>query len=862
MNWLEQELKQHPQYLALKEILAKSLLETGAAITEIGINGVPFVLQQQLVSLLTDELECNLMYAHKDSAELRRYVNTLYAYKITELKYSELANTLSNNNFSRVPRIDNQGEYSIKGDVILFWPIGYEHPIRATFFGDDFEEAVLYDEIYGKAEREIASFVIGDIAKLETEAVRNSIGIKAGKGQYVSSFILFNSDDVKVSQQLDFDFDYSRLFFQRFDLLEKELARLDGLDYQIKIFSKHKSELPQSVQKYLASDEYDFDAGFTSPSLKLLTLTDRELFGTVFLSREVSKLSSKRARKLLANLEGEIEIGDYVVHEDHGIGIYKGLKQEELEEQVYLGFGDFKTKVTKEDYILIAYAQEDELYVPLSQIDKITKYIATDSDEPKLTRLSKVEWTRLKQKVKESVEKLARELVEHYAKRELAKAPEVNMEEISQEYQQFVDDFPYHETADQLQVEQEVLKDLQTDVPMNRLIVGDVGFGKTEIAMRAAFAIAASGKQVAVLCPTTILAMQHQKVFEDRFKNTGMEVAALSRLNTPSQNREIVEKLNNGQVDIIIGTHRLLGNDVIFKDLGLIVIDEEQKFGVKQKEKLKKLEYGVHVVSMSATPIPRTLSMALASIQDISLIQTPPLGRKAVKTIVKKMDIENVTDAVVEEVKRGGQIYYVHNRVQTIASKFKKLQKLLPDVEFAYAHGQMSAKEMELAFSQFYEGKVDVLICTTIIENGIDMPNVNTIIIEHAQRFGLGQLYQLRGRVGRGEKQAYAYMFYDGEDIDKKHDDAELPADISETELKKRARRKLYKERLQAIKTASELGAGFNLASKDLEIRGAGNLLGKEQHGNISNIGYGLYMQLLAEEIERLKKLREDTQTS
>jgi len=360
-----------------------------------------------------------------------------------------------------------------------------------------------------------------------------------------------------------------------------------------------------------------------------------------------------------------------------------------------------------------------------------------------------------------------------------------------------------------------------------------------------------SGYQVAVLCPTTVLTTQHEKVFKERFSKFGIRVESLSRLNSTAVKSNLLD-LENGKIDIIVGTHRLLSNDIKFKNLGIIIVDEEQKFGVKQKEKLKQIEIGVHVLSMSATPIPRSLSMALSSIQDISIIQTPPEGRKSIENVVTKLDQDKVKIAIAQELKRNGQVYYVHNKVETIQSKANQLSKLLPKAKIIFAHGQMSPNTLMKNVSEFYEGKFDILVCTTIIENGLDMPNVNTIIVEHAQNFGLGQLYQLRGRVGRGDKQGYAYFFYDGDVL--KDDDSELETHIKNpTYLKRFRERRKYRQRLKAIKESSELGAGFKLASRDLEIRGAGNLLGKQQHGNIKQIGYALYMQMLAEEIEKLK---------
>lgn len=844
------DLKKHKEFPKLNQLIDST--QSKNSFNNIQVNGLPFVLQASLVSTLSDTRKTSVIYSTRDTQELRRYIDTLYSFKLPELSHSEVLNILSNYGFNRVYKIEKIGEFEVKGDIISFWPVGYAHPIRISFFGDDFENAKLYDEIYGRRYEEITEILIGENHKLESSTTRESLKIYKPELVLPNSIIIFSAESVDTDIEANFDFSYAQLFFQRFDLLETEVEKWVKEGYKIIISSKHKKVLPKSIHKFITAEDLKIDAGFESASMKILVLTDRELFGTVFLSREVKKISSKKARQLLASLEGEIEIDDYVVHEDHGIGIYKGIKQEKTEEKVKIGLGEYEKRVKSEDYLLIAYAQGDELYVPLNQIDKVTKYISPEDRDPKITRLSKVEWLRLKKKVKESVAKLAKELVQHYAKRELSKAPEIH--DHYKEYDKFIKAFPYQETEDQLRTEKDVVKDLSSEKSMNRLIVGDVGFGKTEIAMRAAFKVASNGYQVAVLCPTTVLASQHENVFKERFKGTGIKIASMSRLSTRT-NTEIVEGLETGKIDIVVGTHRILSNDMKFNKLGLLVIDEEQKFGVKQKEKLKKLEHGVHVLSMSATPIPRSLSMALASIQDISLIQTPPEGRQAIQTNVSRTSPEKIANAILQEIKRGGQVYYVHNRVRTIHSVFAKLSKLLPNVRFAVAHGQMSPNKLEKTIKGFYNNEYDCLICTTIIENGIDMSNVNTIIIEHAQNFGLGQLYQLRGRVGRGDRQAFAHLFYDGENIDKKDDDSLKVQETQDEIIIRKAKNKKYKERLKSIKEASELGSGFKLASRDLEIRRAGNLLGKEQHGNINYIGYGLYMQMLAEEIEKLKQL-------
>lgn len=846
--------RKHPEFLKLQSKIAQKTLRAKSKLVlpVIEVGGIPFSLVSSLVSEIESETKTSVFYTLRDSQEIRKFLETLIILELSSTTYNELLNILSNNNFQRVGKIDGKKQFSVHGDIVNFWTCGYEHPLRVSFFGEKFEAAVFVDEVYGRPYQHAKKVVIGDNSKLETVSAAESMFISSGSSP-LSAVLIFGGDSLDTfdsREDAQFDFSYPTLYFQRFDLLERDLQTFCKQGYTCMLVSSHSQMLPKSCQQYVVKSPSSLEAGFVSRELQLVVLTDRELFGTVFVSRASKKLSSKQARKLLAELEGEIEIGDYIVHEDYGIGIYKGIKQEEFKQDIPLGFNEFKTKVIYEDYLLIGYAAGDELYVPLNQLDKITKYIGSEDEQPVLTRLGKAEWQKVKRKVKASVAIFARELVEHYAKRATAKAVPIKNEPDAL-FSKFIDNFPYKETEDQLRTEQEVYTDLRSSKPMNRLIVGDVGFGKTEIAMRAAFKVTAAGMQVAVLCPTTVLAAQHYKVFTDRFKGFKVRIAALSRF-SKHKNLEVINKIKAGKIDIVVGTHRLLSNDLQFKKLGLIVIDEEQKFGVKQKEKLKKLEYGVHVLSMSATPIPRTLSMALSTIQDISIIQTPPEGRQQVQTFVEEYSAEKMVKAVLNEVKRNGQVYYLHNRVSTITSTKIKLERLLPGIRIAYAHGQMDASLLEKTMSAFYNHEYDLLLCTTIIENGIDMPNVNTIIIEHAQNYGLGQLYQLRGRVGRSEKQAYAYLFYEGDALETNMREV---AELDEEQLKKKLARQKYRRRLKAIMESQELGSGFRLASRDLEIRGAGNLLGREQHGNISHIGYGLYMQLLTSEIEKLKHL-------
>jgi len=539
-----------------------------------------------------------------------------------------------------------------------------------------------------------------------------------------------------------------------------------------------------------------------------LLLTDKEIFGFVKERRLLKKRPVKR-NHLMVN----IKPGDYVVHVEHGIGYLSGV--------VSMNNGD-----TRKEYLVIQYAGEDKLYVPTDQIDRVARYIGAGEKPPALSRLGTQEWNRTRQRVKESVAEIAHDLLQLYAAREILPGFAFSPDTVWQK--ELEASFPYIETPDQVKVQEEVKADMERARPMDRLVVGDVGYGKTEIAIRAAFKAVMDNKQVAVLVPTTILAEQHFITFKQRMAAFPVMIDILSRFRKPAEQKKVLEGIANGSIDICIGTHRLLQKDVVFKDLGLLIIDEEQRFGVAHKEYLKKMQQKVDVLTLSATPIPRTLHMSLIGVRDMSVIETPPENRLPVKTYVAEYSDQIVKDAILREIERGGQVFFVHNRVQGIAAIATRLQNLLPEVKIDVAHGQLPEDKLEQVMLRFQNGETNVLVCTTIIESGLDMPNVNTLIVNQADRFGLTQLYQLRGRIGRGSNSAYAYFLYNK---NKKLTDA-------------------ARKRLQTIFEATELGAGFGIALKDLEIRGAGVLLGTQQSGNISAVGFNLYTQLLAEAIE------------
>jgi transcription-repair coupling factor (superfamily II helicase) len=534
-------------------------------------------------------------------------------------------------------------------------------------------------------------------------------------------------------------------------------------------------------------------------------------------------LIKKLKRQKIYSQLGTLKSGDYLVHLDHGVGIYR---QKIIENE--------------KKYYQLEYAAGDKLYVPEGLERKLSRYIGFT--EPKISRLGSLLWQKTKKRIKEAAEKLAKELLEIYAKREVAFRPPYQAR--NELDLALASSFKYEETPDQIQAMEEIEKDLEKNKPMDRLLCGDVGFGKTELALRSAFKVVNSGFQVTLLCPTTILANQHFQNFKERLKNLPVRVAMLSRLQPkkrPARHRpgaeddwqvgqkEIIEKIKSGRIDIIIGTHRLLSRDVEFKKLGLLIIDDEQRFGVKQKEKLKKMRTELDVLSLSATPIPRTLYLALSGLRSVSLIQTPPFGRLPIKTFILPWSEKIIQKAIEEEIKRKGQVYYLHNRIETIGAVKNLLEKLLPKAKIDIAHGRLSEKELIRVMADFQNRKIDVLVATTIIENGLDFPNVNTLIVADATKIGLAQAYQMRGRVGRSTTQAFAYFFFG-------------------RKLSEKARM-----RLDALKEAEELGSGYRIALKDLEIRGAGNILGKEQSGNINTVGLNLYSQILSEAIGKIK---------
>lgn len=699
-------------------------------------------------------------------------------------------------------------------------------------FFDDYQKLMNQYEVFER-----------DLAQYFTEELQNSKAFS--DMQYFSDIeqiykkqspVTFFSNLQKGLGNLKFDKIYQfnqypmQEFFNQFSFLKEEIERYKKMDYtiilqssnsmgsktledmleeyQIKLDSRDKTNICKESVNLI---EGNLRHGFHFVDEKILLITEHEIFQ--------KKLKRRFRRQHVSNAErlkdyNELEKGDYVVHHIHGIGQYLGIETIEI-------------KGIHRDYVSVQYQNGDQISIPVEQIHLLSKYISSDGKVPKLNKLNDGHFKKAKQKVKNQVEDIADDLIKLYSERSQLKGFAFSADDDDQDA--FDDAFPYVETDDQLRSIEEIKRDMQASQPMDRLLVGDVGFGKTEVAMRAAFKAVNDHKQVVILVPTTVLAQQHYTNFKERFQNFAVNIDVLSRFRSKKEQTATLEKLKNGQVDILIGTHRVLSKDVVFADLGLMIIDEEQRFGVKHKETLKELKKQVDVLTLTATPIPRTLHMSMLGIRDLSVIETPPTNRYPVQTYVLEKNDSVIRDAVLREMERGGQVYYLYNKVDTIVQKVSELQELIPEASIGYVHGRMSEVQLENTLLDFIEGQYDILVTTTIIETGVDIPNANTLFIENADHMGLSTLYQLRGRVGRSNRIAYAYLMYRPE------------KSISEVSEK----------RLEAIKGFTELGSGFKIAMRDLSIRGAGNLLGKSQSGFIDSVGFELYSQLLEEAIAK-----------
>ena len=713
--------------------------------------------------------------------------------------------------YTNVERVWDKGEYSILGENILIWPYSCKYVYRVTLFGEEIEEIEILEPGSRKKIESVESIRI--FSKEEDLVVGNERNEELLILECVPNIFLDEDvEDIGI-RSLPY-FSVASLTKSGINILEDYKKRGYEIWYLSNDIFKYESDgiLGKYISKvYEVDDDVEsaLRKGFLYEKGKILVLTDSEILGEIFLNHE--KLGKDIDPSSIELLK-KILVGDFVVHEDHGIGKFLGVIEREGTQ-----------------YIEIAYAGNDRLYVPLYSSEKVMKYIGSGKAQPILTGLNSGVWKRVSSKAKEDVENIAKELLQIYALREISKSKRIiSTQKDLDEYWEFVNEFEYTDTEDQYIATKKIAQDLEKDVPMDRLLVGDVGFGKTEIAMRATFAVVNSGMQVAILAPTTVLANQHLRVLKQRFRKYPFNISLISRLQTEREKEIVVREVGQGKTDILIGTHAILSQSVKFKNLGLLVVDEEQKFGVKQKEKLKGSRVDPHVLSMTATPIPRTLNLSLMGVRDISVLAIPPLGRRDIKNEFSKFSFEKVKEYILRELKRDGQVYYLHNRVESIYGLEEKLQEIMPDIRVEVAHGRLSGNRLIEVMDKFVNHKIDVLLCTTIIENGLDISNANTLIVDDVNRLGLSQMYQIRGRVGRGEKQAYACFLFD-----------ELKGDAT--------------LRLEALRESEALGSGFVLSNRDLEIRGAGDILGKKQSGTINSVGYGLYTQLLHEAIESLK---------
>jgi transcription-repair coupling factor len=744
-----------------------------------------------------------------------------------------------------------KGEYIRSGEIVTIFPVNMENPVRLEIGFDKIEKISVFDQLAGEEIEEVKEMkivplsfqendaTVADYFNARTVVIEDEVDIideyydawnslfdeVYGKVKSVA-FVTFNEDDDN-HQHLHY---ISVLRYRGAYDLANDMREKQRDEWRVMIFTKESGEIKNIFKEYnipyLTNKEdftinqpgiYIFDVdkedvlpqAFQNPELKLALISDKEFSS---MREEKKKVFNQ---KVYLDFLTSLKLNDFVVHANHGIGKFLGLEKKRVDE------------VTRE-YMKIGYAENDKLYVPIDQADKVNKYIGAEEQPPRLTRLGSAEWDTITKKVQKETEVIAKELLLLYAQRKSAKG--VAFKPDNDVQRRFEEAFPYEETPGQLKAIVDTKKDMEKNTPMDRLVCGDVGFGKTEVAMRAAFKAAQSGKQVAFISPITILADQHLRSFTKRIEGFDLRVELLSRFRTQSQQKETLKRLEKGEVDVLIGTHRLLQKDVKFKDLGLVIVDEEQRFGVKQKEALKQLKTEVDVLTLTATPIPRTLNIALNKLRDISTINTPPPGRLPVITEVRRFSQGLIREAILREVSRGGQIYFLHNRVQTIDSMADKLRVLVPEARFGVAHGKLGSNDLEERILAFKDHKYDVLVSSTIIENGIDLSNANTLIVNNAERLGLAQLYQLRGRVGRGRTQAYAYFLYHGQRL-------KLDA----------------KKRLRAIVEATELGSGFQIAMKDLEIRGAGDILGAKQHGVINVVGVSHFIRMLNKAVDDLK---------
>ena len=774
--------------------------------------------------------------------------------------------------YERSDLVDRRGLFSVRGDIIDIYPLNEKEPIRLEFFGDTLENIRYFNEQTQKSSMKTDSvrilpfalaydkddekttlldygnngIIIWDEGNRIKEALKKSFsesterkneaakwrslaGEKRTAVQLVLSLLAQSVSELETDETVSITSKTVAGFRKEFTLLKDELGHWRERDYRI-IFVISGEKRAASLNGWLKQNEFyaspltengkdtgifissgEIRNGFEFPYAKTVVIAEKDIYGT-----QKKRLRRHAENGQEINAFTDLHAGDYVVHDTHGIGKYVGIKT-------------IETDGVHKDYLEIHYSGHDVLYVPTDQIQFLQRYIGNEGEAPRLSRMGGADWKKARAKAQKSIDNLAEKLVALYAKREItdgyAFPPDTPFQ------QEFEEAFPYEETQDQLKAVAAIKESMEKPVPMDCLVCGDVGFGKTEVAVRAAFKAVMGGKQVAVLVPTTVLAQQHYQTFSERFRSFGVVCDVLNRFRSIKERKEILQKVEAGQIDVLIGTHSILNKNVKFKDAGLLIVDEEQRFGVAQKEKWKTWATGIDVLTLSATPIPRTLHMSLVHLRQMCLIETPPTERLPVQTYVTEYDGAIVRDAIMREKRRGGQVFFVYNRVATMERMKVELEALIPEVTIGMAHGQMTGSVLEANMFDFYEGEYDVLLCSSLVENGLDIANANTIIVYDADRFGLSQLYQMRGRVGRSHRTAYAYFLY----------------------RRNKILNEVAEKRLQAVKEFTELGSGFKIAMRDLEIRGAGNLLGREQHGNIAGVGFVMYVQMLEEAVNRLR---------
>lgn len=739
--------------------------------------------------------------------------------------------------FTRVDFVSRPGEYAVRGGIIDLFSFNNDKPYRIDFFGDEIDSIRMFDVNTQHTVGEVLD-VLSIYPSITDQDIPIYSAIPDDSVIWISGLENFSEDAAGVNRHkqvwlsplhsiggadtvIEFNTSPQPAFNKNFELLAADIRsrRADG--YDVCIMSENRSQIERLRNIFSSYDlvlnymEFTIQEGFIDHDGKKCLYTDHQIFDRYRRIR--LKRTVERSERLTMNDINSFKEGDYIVHIDHGIGRFGGLVKNRINGKV-------------QEAIKLIYRDNDVLFVSVHGLHRISKYRSGDSTKPpKINKLGTGNWERLKSSAKSKVKDIAEDLIRLYSQRRVAKGFAFSPDSFLQ--QEFESSFQYEETPDQIKAVEAVKKDMESSWPMDRLVCGDVGFGKTEVAMRAAFKAVADSKQVAVLVPTTILALQHYNTFKDRLRNFPCNIDYISRLRTPKEVADITERLKNGKIDIIIGTHRLLGKSITFKDLGLLIIDEEQKFGVAAKEALRHLKLSVDTLTLTATPIPRTLQFSLLGARDLSIINTPPPNRLPIQTEIIDFNEDTIRDIINEEIGRGGQVFFVHNRIQDIYEVEDIIRRIVPGVKTCVAHGQMDPKVLENKIIEYMSGDYDILIATTIIENGIDIPNTNTIIINQAQNYGLSDLHQLRGRVGRSSRKAYCYLI--------------VPP---MTSLSDDARR-----RLDAIEAFSDLGSGFNIAMRDLDIRGMGNMLGAEQSGYIAEMGFETYQRILAEAFEEIK---------